>query len=196
MKHLFFFSFLFVTLSNIQAQRFRNEPPSYVFRVGGMVTHLTHYKVPDNHFYKGFNLGMELPIGKKWSVGFGYGQSIYKDVEKPYGNSVAYWQEHLNMVFTDFKYYFGKRYKGVYVGALDGLMLKKVDALVPLENDVLNRQIRIPFSERLNSFALGVSSGYVFNIKDKFLLTFEGKLMTLRYEWAYQFGVQCGYKFQ
>lgn len=194
-SHLFVLTLLFCAYFSF-GQRQRSQPKYYVARVGLNVTHLANYKTNEENFYGGGNFLIELPFAKKWAVGFGFGQAVFNDNQKPYFNSVAVWKETLKSMFTDFKFYPQGRYNGFYVGATEGLMLRKIDALIPLENDVLNRQTRIPYNERFNSFAMGFNTGYSLAFKRNWLLTAELKTLALRNEWVYQVGISCGYKFQ
>ena len=195
MKSTFFVIFCLFLSQLCWSQRQRVSPKYYAARLGVNLIHLSNYKTDEKQFYSGGNILMELPFSKKWTVGFGFSKAIFKDNQKPYFNSVAIWNESLQSMFTEFKYYPKSRYDGFFIGATEGLMLKKIDALVPLEYDVTNRQTRIPFNERLNSFTLGLNTGYVLPIKKHFLLTFDAKVLALRNEWSYQFGLNCGFKF-
>lgn len=177
-------------------QRGYLQPKPYAFHLGGTFINLIHYQSQDKQYYGGGGAAMELPFAERWTVGFSFNHALFKDNQKPYNNSVAVWKETLQAMSTDFRFYPKSRYKGFFMGVTEGLTLRKIDALVPLENDATNRNTRIPFNERLNSFALGINTGYSLAIKKDWLITLEAKALAQRSEWMYQIGISGGFRFR
>lgn len=186
--------FLFCSLSVI-AQSHRPEKMKYACRLGAQLTHLKSYKSSDKTLFYGGNISMELPLGKRWTIDFAYKQGFYKNVQKPYNNAFAYWEEKMQSVNTAFRYYVSSRYRGFYAGITEGVLLRRVNAIIPIQNDISNRQIRVPFKDRLNSFDMGLVTGYCVAVKKRWFMAIENRLSFQRHDWSYQLGIHGGLRF-
>ncbi len=195
MKYILCLTLLLCCSLTITAQRHRPEKMKYACRLGVQFTHLQSYKSSDKPLFYGGNIAIELPLGKHWTMDFAYKQGFYKNVQKPYNNAFAYWEEKMQSVNTAFRYYISSRYQGFYGGITEGVLLRKVNAIIPLENEINNRQIRIPFKDRQNSFDIGLISGYCLTFKKRWFVAIESRISFQRRDWAYQLGINGGLRF-